>query len=62
MQRQYKICYGSSVLRYEAAIKWANYSNAYTQLRMCSLGAKEVAAVDSCFALVRARQHCIARH
>ena len=34
----------------------------YTQLRMCSLGAKEVAAVDSCFALVRARQHCIARH
>ena len=30
-----------------------------TQLCMCSLGAKEVAAVDSCFALVRARQHCI---
>ena len=27
---------------------------------MCSLGAEEVAAVDSCFALVRARQHCIA--
>ena len=25
---------------------------------MCSLGAKEVAAVDSCFALVRARQRC----
>ena len=33
-----------------------------TQLRMWSLGAKEVAAEDSCFALVRARQHCIARH
>ena len=32
------------------------------KLRMCSLGAKEVAAVDSCFAVVRARQHCIARH
>ena len=29
---------------------------------MCSLGAKEAAAMDSCFALVRARQHCIARH
>ena len=27
-----------------------------TQLRMCSLGAKEAAAVDSCFALVRAHQ------
>ena len=31
-----------------------------TQLRMCSLSATEVAAVDSCFALVRAREHCIA--
>ena len=40
----------------------ARFSNKYvTQLRMCSLGAKEVAAVDSSFALVRARQHCIAR-
>ena len=26
------------------------------------LGTKELAAVDSCFILVRARQHCIARH
>ena len=36
-----------------------------TQLRMCSLGAKEVAEVaevDSCFALVRARQRYITRH
>ena len=33
-----------------------------TQLRMCSLGAKEVAAVYSCFVLVRTRQHCIARN
>ena len=40
----------------------ANANSYTTQLRMCSLGAKEVAAVDSCFALVRARQHCIAGH
>ena len=29
---------------------------------MDNLGAKDVAAVDSCLAFVRARQHCIARH
>ena len=34
----------------------------YTQLHIYSLAAKKVAAVDSCFTLVRVRQHCIARH
>ena len=50
-------CHGSKNLKFKMA------AMACIQLNcMCSSGAKKVAAVDSCFALVRARQHCIAKH
>ena len=34
----------------------------YQKLRMRSRGTKEVAAMDSYFAVIRARPHCIAKH
>ena len=34
----------------------------YQKLPMRSRGTKEVAAMDNCFALIRARQHCIAKY